>query len=120
MTVTTQRIVSTYTAQIYVGLCEGHDRHDFNHDFGEAQRACDAYVDRWPLCVTLTKTEFHYVGGWEPGVIVGLIDCPQVPMGPEQIREHAIRLAGCLLERFGQERVTVVFTDRTVMIEKGK
>ena len=106
--------VPTYQATIYCGLRESYG--GVIHSTEYAGQICKEYVDSIGLCVTVTKTEFIYNGGREPGVIIGLINYPRFPMKPEVIRLRAITLATLLKDAFNQKRVTVVCTDRTFML----
>jgi hypothetical protein len=74
------------------------------------------YVENNGLGVTVTPTHFVYPGGNEPGVIVGLIDYPRFPKNPEIIRWHALLLGGMLKDELRQERLSIVFPDKTVML----
>lgn len=108
-------MVRTYTAQIYVGLRLGYDGDV--QDVDVARGIIQAYVNTMKLAVTLTSTEFIYVDGREPGIIVGLINYPRFPSTPDKIRELALELARLLQRRLGQMRVSIVFPDETVMLE---
>jgi len=112
--ITTTTSVQTYTATIYCGLQKGYgpDCYYFQH----AEAICREYCDTAKLCVTVTPTTFVYVGGSEHGVAIGLINYPRFPLEPDQIRSHAVALAAQLRERLEQNRVSIVFPDRTVMI----
>ena len=107
--------VSTYTAQIFVGLRAGYSEEV--HSLDDVREVCRAYVNSVGLCVTVTPTEFIYVDGGEPGAVVGLINYPRFPSTPADIEFHALELARRLKEALGQNRVSVVFPHRTVMIE---
>jgi hypothetical protein len=74
-------------------------------------------VDTVGLCVTVTDTLFVYVHGSEPGLIVGLINYPRFPDTPEGIEGKALALAESLMRVCRQIRVSVVFPDKTVMLE---
>lgn len=109
------RSVKTFTATIYVGLQERES--GFIFDVDSARRWLQDYVN-CGLCVTLTPTEFIYTNGGEAGFSVGLINYPRFPREPEKIREHAIKIALGLLQLFGQQKVSIVFPDETVMLER--
>lgn len=106
----------SYFAKIYTGLREGYG--DMVHGVTEVQSICQEYVDRVGLCVTVTPTRFVYVNGSEPGCIVGLINYPRFPETDARIRELALRLAGELGSRLGQNRISIGFPDDTVMLDR--
>lgn len=121
------KTVNTYTATIYVGT-----REQYTPNVSSVQMAREwlhEYVNRTGLCVTLTPTDFIYTGkkrddgsitdAGEPGFIVGLINYPRFPAKPDTIREKALDIAKNLLKLHKQFKVTVVFSDETVMVEEG-
>jgi hypothetical protein len=57
--------------------------------------------------------------GWEDGYIVGLINYPRFPKDQEDIRKYAFTLAKLLKDKLEQKRVSIVFPDKTVMLEDG-
>jgi len=107
-------VTKTYHANIYVGLREGYD--GTRHFLAEIEDICSEYCDDVGLCVTVTLTTFIYKGGSEGGAVVGIINYPRFPKKPREIRTRAISLAEILRDRLGQIRVTVEFTDETVML----
>ena len=115
------KAVSTYEAKIYCGLKEGYDGR--THILAEVELICQAYCNQVGFAVTITGTKFVYKNGYEDGVIVGLINYPRFPSTKKQIREHAIAIAKKLQSEFKQQRVSIVFSDKTMMLdatERGK
>lgn len=109
-----RKTVQTYEARIYVGLfCR---RTLYLHNENEVFNICQDYVDRIGYCVTVSPTIFIYKGGNERGCVVGLINYPRFPSTKTKIRKKAIELAGILLKAMEQERVSIVFSDKTVML----
>ena len=74
------------------------------------------YCDEVGLCVTLTKTEYVYTNGIEHGVIIGLINNPQVPRTFEFITEKATDLAEFLLEKLIQKSYSIQTPEETITI----
>jgi len=115
------KTVDTYTANIYVGLRPAYkkvEEHILKSNKLLVTDICQKYCDDVGLGLTLTDTTFIYTDGNEPGVIVGLINYPRFPSSPSQIQETTFKLAYQLLGSLNQERLSIVFSDRTVMIEK--
>jgi len=110
------KVCETFTANIYLGLKAGYDGEETSVDV--VRRWLEVYCNEVKLGVTLTKTEFIYVDGGEPGVIVGLINYPRFPKPVSEIKTTALVIAQGLLNLCSQERVSVVFSDITVMVEK--
>jgi|SRR3989344_8394454 len=109
------RKVSTYTATIYCGLREGYSNRI--HKRKEVGRIAQNYCNEVGLCVTLTDTQFIYKNGREPGVAIGLINYPRFPAIKQKIIRQALDLAEKIKDTFKQNRISVVFSDRTIMLE---
>jgi len=109
-------LVKTFYANIYCGLREGYNGKI--HTVQEAIRICSDYCNKVKLGVTVTPTNFVYVDGDEPGVIIGLINYPRFPSNEWSTRANAYELTKILLKKFKQERMTIVFPDITEMIER--
>lgn len=107
--------VSTFTANIYVGLRHGYSKEQSSLD--EVRQWIQEYCNDVKCGVTLTPTEFIYVNGNEPGVIVGLIHYPRFPEPSEFIESKAIDIAIGLMKLCHQERVSIVLPTETVMLE---
>jgi hypothetical protein len=105
----------TYWANIYVGLKPGYDAPTIPPQ--AAMDIAQVYVDKVGLCVTITPTTFVYTKGYEPGFIIGLINYPRFPATPQKITHHALALARALQKGLRQHRISVMFPDRTVMLD---
>lgn len=108
--------VETFTANIYLGLQHGYSGELSSID--EVREWVQNYCNEQKLGVTFTPTEFIYVDGREPGVVIGLINYPRFPQTKEVIKYMAMIIAQGLMRLCHQERVSVVFSDETVMFEK--
>jgi hypothetical protein len=106
----------TFTANIYVGLRHGYAGEYSSVD--DVRQWLQKFCNDVKLGVTLTPTEFIYVDGGEPGVIVGLIQYPRFPRPVDTIKTVARAIAQGLMDLCHQERVSIVFSDETVMLEK--
>lgn len=108
--------VQTFSVTIWIGL----KVRDTNETFSvaDAQEIAQNYCNANKLCVTVTPTHFVYSGDSEPGVAVGLINYPRFPSTPEQIGDHALRLAELYLTIFKQYKVAVVFPLNTIMLSQ--
>lgn len=113
------KTLETFTANIYCGLCPGYrfGGYSIRVQRNRALNICQSYCDSIGLGLTFTRTRFVYTKGSEQGVIVGLINYPRFPKATAEIRGHAIGLAWQLLEGLEQQRVSIVFTDDTIMLE---
>ena len=111
---TADSTVETMTVTIFAGtLCR---RTGALVPPGMIERTCEDYCNAVGLCVTVTPTTFIYVHGREPGAAIGLINYPRFPSSERTIRAHALRLARHLLRACKQQRISVVFPDKTLML----
>ena len=107
--------VPTYQADIYVSV--NPDSETYINYMDEAETAIIEYVE-CGLCVSFHTVEFHHVDGMEFGFKVTLINYPRFPQEPEQIKKQAIELAKILKKVCKQNRVSIVCTDETIMLEE--
>ena len=110
--------VSTFVAIIYVGL-KNRDN-DLVYDLGLIEGICQKYCDKIGLCVTVTPTKFIYTNGNEPGAAIGFINYPRFPERARSIRKKVMELAKLLLIGCKQYKVSVVFKNKTMMLERNK
>lgn len=108
--------VLTFTASIYIGTRHGYSNNEYTK-IEDIHKWLENYCNKVKLGLTLTPTEFIYVGGYEPGVIVGLINYPRFPKPNGTIKKYSLEIAEGLMELCKQERVSVVFSDETIMLE---
>jgi len=112
----------TYYANIYCGVRPSYDQtikpEELKLNLDLVKKICKKYCDDVGLGLTITQTEFVYTDGDEPGVIVGLINYPRFPSSPFQIKFLAGSLAAILLHELKQERLSIMYPDETVMLEK--
>lgn len=109
------KIGPTYYANLYVGT-----RVSYTDDVlatEHARKVCQDYCNQVGLGLSFTQTEFIYVHGKEPGIIVGLINYPRFPTSTAGIKLHALSLGKQLLEVMKQERLSIVFPEETIMLE---
>lgn len=112
------KILRSYNIQIWVGRRKHYTNQTFSLDY--VRGIVDQYVNSVRDCVTITPTEFRYVDGHEPGVIVGLIQYPRFPRTRRQLRLRAINLAKMLMVGLHQYRVTITTPGRSIMLESKK
>lgn len=112
------KVLKAYNVQIWVGLRKGYT--DEIVSMETVRSICDKHINESKNCVTITPTEFRYVAGNEPGVIVGLINYPRFPRTRKEIRKRAFALAEILMTELGQFRVTVTTPYKSYMFENEK
>lgn len=114
-----QTTVDTFWANIFVG--RKNTKTGMIHHIDKARELCSDYVNSVGLCVTFTPTEYIYSDSdkedtGEPGFVVGLINYPRFPSEPHIIRRRTMELARILKKAMEQHRVTVMFSDITIML----
>lgn len=82
-----------------------------------AEQVCREYC-LVGLCVTVEPTRFIYTGGEETGVVVGLVNYPRFPSTPEQITEHAYKLAELLVVAMHQHSALVIGPKETLWMTR--
>jgi hypothetical protein len=107
---------NTFQSTISLGLTEGYD--GVEHRIEEVYDVCREYCDRVKLAVTVTPTKFIYVNGSEFGCFVELINYPRFPSTEYDITVNALDLATILMKKFQQQRVSVICTNKTYMLEE--
>jgi len=107
--------VETLTAKIYLGLREGYT--DKFYSLDQVKNLLQKYVNSVVLGVTVTPTTFIYKNGREDGVIIGLINYPRYPTTKEKLEKTAEEIAQLCKNEYKQERVTIEYQDKTVMLE---
>lgn len=109
------KILEAYEVKIWVGLRAGYGY--LYHNTQDVRKICDEFVNEQGDCVTITPTEFRYVNGHEPGVIIGWIQYPRIPRTKEEINARAFKLAEMLLKKLGQYRITITTPEKSYLIE---
>lgn len=110
------KTTDSFTAEIFVGFREGYSN-KIIHSMEEAQEICQTYCNDIGLCVSIKPVFYVYTNGREPGCSITLINYPRFPTTAEKIKEIAIALAKIFLEEFNQLRISIVFSDETIMLE---
>jgi hypothetical protein len=111
----TMKTTKTCKTEIWVGLREGYS--DIVHTMNDVTLIVSNFVNEKKECVTITPTEFWYVNGWEPGVIIGFINYPRFPSHPSAMKNRAIELAKIFKIEFKQIRISVTTPTITYMLE---
>ena len=116
------KIKRTFEAKICVGFREGYTQ--TMHTLAEVYDIVGEYCNKNGLCVTVTPTRFIYSkgpgipDGWEDGAFIGLIAYPRFPASKYDIVGTAIDLADVFIEKFKQNRISIIASDQTYMRER--
>ncbi len=110
-----KKIYDSFNVQIWCGLKEGYDGKI--HTLDDVRIICQEFVNFEKDCVTMTPTEFIYVNGNEPGVIIGFILYPRFERETKEILLRAKLLGEQLLIGLKQQRLTITTPDNSIMLE---
>lgn len=113
---TQSSVFQSFDGKIYAGLKDTDTGQIF--PFAYAETIVQEYVNQVGQCFSVTRTEYIYSNGREPGVIVGLIHYPRFPAGQDKLKQQTLELAKRLLIGLKQYKVTVAFTDGTIMLSR--
>lgn len=112
------RIVDNTEIKIWLGLREGYS--EKIHDPSEVREFLSEIINENPICLSITPTEFLYKDGWEPGVVIGLINYSRFPKESDEIRIRALDIANKLMKKFRQRRVSLTLSNElagSIMLE---
>jgi hypothetical protein len=116
------KVKKTFWAKIALGFREGYSSKV--HAIDEVYKTCHEYCDKVGLCVTVTPTRFIYskgkgiADGYEDGCFIELINYPRFPQSKYDVVGLAIDLAKIFLKDFSQQRISIIATDNTYLVEQ--
>jgi hypothetical protein len=99
------KITDNHEARIWLGLREGYTENFYK--FSEVSSFIRDWCGERGQCVSLTRTEYIYVHGQEPGLIIGFINYPRYPLSAAEIRNRAMELGEKLMKHFKQYRISI-------------
>ena len=106
------KIVDTFQADIYLSATTPEGYH---YD------AVAQVLENWVAtggCVSICDCDYVHTDAYEMGYKLTLINYPRFPSTPEELTERALELAKILKNACNQNRVSVVTTDKTYMLEE--
>ena len=101
------KIVDNYESKIWLGLRAGYTHKFFNK--GDVLSTLKKWCNEKKQCISITDTEFIYIDGWEPGLIIGFINYPRFPLSQAELRNRTIELGELLMKKFKQYRISLTF-----------
>lgn len=108
-----------YEAKLFIGSRRGYDGPTFSQ-WELNQAICDFQKsnEQGACSVRITPTTFQFgtyvEGGWE----VAAVKYPRFPVAECVIRSFIIALAGHLIEKFGQNRISVTTPEEVILLER--
>lgn len=107
--------LKTFECKIYSGLKD--TRTGKVTDIIEVEHILQEYCDKFGFCFSLTPTRFIYKNGNEDGCVVGIINYPRFPETEQSLKEKAIYIGNYLLDYLNQQKISIVCTDETIMLD---
>ncbi|WP_395050539.1 hypothetical protein [Flavobacterium sp.] len=114
--------IKTYTAKATIGLYKGYSNElisieVFKEVLLEAQQKIKTDLNI-TLSTKLTPCEILFLGQEEPSMELQFIQYPKFPVEESKLKKAIIELTKILMIKLEQNRVVIVFTDETVMLEQ--
>lgn len=115
-----EKQVNTLEAKITIGKNIGYSQkqHSTLYVIETLQKRQNKLIKKGLYLSASVKECLIVCGGQvEPHVELSVINYPKFPLSPKKFKQQIIRLTKKLMRDLSQNRVVVVFTDKTVMIE---
>ncbi len=115
------KTIPTFTATFSIGLQKGYTQTLYTKE--EVITALQEYQNKLIkdkevyLSVRLTACDIVLSGQIEPHLTFDFINYPKFELPVKILKEAVIKLAKSLMKTFNQNRIVVVFSDETIMIE---
>ncbi len=114
--------IKTFTAKVTIGLFKGYSKElisieVFKEVLLEAQQKIKTDINI-ALSAKLIPCEILFLGQEEPSMELQFIQYPKFSQKESVLKEAIVELTKLLMIKLEQNRVVVVFTDETVMLEQ--
>lgn len=116
--------IKTYTAKVTIGLYKGYSNElisieVFKEALLEAQQKIQSDFNI-SLSAKLIPCEILFLGQEEPSIELQFIQYPKFPHEESALKKAIIALTELLMIKLEQNRVVIVFTDETIMLEQSE
>ena len=112
----------TFTAKAVIGLKQGYTEKSISIDefkitlLTEQKNIYEKY--NVGLSAKLSSCEILFLGQEEPSIELSFIQYPKFLKEEKEIKKAIIELIEGIMIKLSQNRVVIVFTDETIMLEK--
>ena len=115
-------ICKTFTAKLTIGLVRGYSKNripvtEFKIALLKAQVRIKAQY-KIELSAKAKRCEILFLGQSEPSVELQFIQYPKFPQEESSLKRAIIALTELIMINLEQNRVVIVFTDETLMVEQ--
>ena len=115
-------ICKTFGAQITIGLVRGYTKKSISvPEFKKALLKAQENINiqyKIKLSAKLTHCEILFLGQEEPSVDLQFIQYPKFPQEESALKKAILDLTEQLMEALNQNRVVIVLSDETIMVEQ--
>ncbi|WP_225035264.1 hypothetical protein [Winogradskyella sp. SM1960] len=117
-----QVTVPSYTAELTIGLNKGYSEEawkvsELKAKLIRAQQKLKVMNDQILLSTKVTLCDIVFIGQDEPSATLGFINYPKFPIEHELFKKGVIYIAKELMFDLNQNRIVIVFKDKTIMLE---
>lgn len=114
--------IDNFKSEITIGLEEGYTQKEIDKSevIGSIQQFQDNLIEKGDVYVSAKVTSCDIVmsGQVEPHLSISLINKPKFSLSKDTFKDVVEQLGRDLMERFKQNRIVVMHSDETVMLEK--
>lgn len=112
----------TFTAQVTIGLFRGYSKKsisipEFKNVLLKAQQSIKKQLNI-ELSTKLTPCDIFFLGQEEPSMEMQFIQYPKFPQDESALKKAIVELTDMMMVELEQNRVVIVFTDETIMLEQ--
>ena len=115
-------LCKTFSAQITIGLVRGYTKKSISvPEFKKALLKAQENINiqyKIKLSAKLTHCEILFLGQEEPSVDLQFIQYPKFPQEESALKKAIMDLTEQLMEALDQNRVVIVLSDETIMLEQ--
>lgn len=117
-------ICKTFTAKLTIGLFMGYSKKripvpEFKKALLKAQENIKVQY-KIELSAKLTRCEILFLGQQEPSMDLQFIQYPKFPQEVAALKKAIVLLTEMMMLELEQNRVVIVFTDETIMLEQSE
>ncbi len=114
--------IKTFQASIFIGLEYGYSQKQIDENLvieslSELQKQLSKEKDIY-LSASVSKTVIVLNNQKEPHLKIDFINYPKFPLSEEILKDEVLIFGKELMKQFEQNRIIIIFTDETVMLEQ--
>lgn len=116
--------IKTFQAGIFIGLEYGYTQKQIDENLvieslSELQKQLSAEKNIF-LSASISKTVIVLNNQKEPHLKINFINYPKFPLDENIFKDEVLIIGKELMKQFEQNRILIIYTDETVMLEKSE